>query len=190
MTIDPRTESLATAWRGQPMEHTPMSLEEIQANVRKAQDRSKRNLALAAIVVALGLFVAGTEWRAVPTPLMRIGVALMAIGWVAVLAGAYRSVSSAPANDSAQACANFLRERLRRALRTAQGGWLVLALPLLPGVAVLLLALSRNPAADAAHFAPIGLLGATWLIAMLVIQRRAAGRLRREIAELDAQMTE
>lgn len=186
MTTHPEGDPLKLAWRAQAVEIAPMSLDQIQARLKTFQAKSRRALLVAAAAAASGLFIAGLEWGAVAGVLWRIGVGLMAVGYLVVLILVYQRTQRHQGEVSDAACAAFLLQSLKRQLFEVRGGWLLPAALLLPGVTVLLTAMALSNTGPVANFAPIAVLGGVWLAAMLLIQSRSVRDLRWQIAELEA----
>jgi hypothetical protein len=187
MTNDAPDNGIKAVWRNQKPETDDMTLETIRAKLEAMQAKFRRSLFIGAVAAAAGLFVVGLEWQTLPDPLTRLGFVLMAAGWLVFLYQLYRRTTARFEAKYATASAGFLRELLGDALRTTRGGWVLLTLPLVPGVIVLLTALAlKHPAFTWTQYAPVAILFAVWLVVMPILQYRAARRIRREIAELDA----
>lgn len=187
MSDDAGERGAKAAWQNQQTETDTMAIETIRAKLKAMQAKYRRSLYLAAAATAAGLILTAIEWRTLPDPVTRAGIALMAAGWLVFLYQHYHRTTARFEVEYSTASAGFLRGLLSDALRTTQGGWVRLALPLVPGLAVLLTAqVLKHPAFSWTQYAPILLLLVLWLIAMPILQRRAGRRIRREIDELDA----
>jgi hypothetical protein len=180
------TDDLKTLWRRQRSEGPGMDIESLRAGVRAQLARTRRARVLLVLATVIGVGLAGYQAVSAPTGLLRLGQGLLAAGFLIFLAQGWRRL--APASpDTAEACVAFLRKSLARRRDAARGGWIVLAAPLLPGMAVTLVALAVAAGADWLKLAPLAALFALWLAAMIAIQAREAGKVAVEIAQLDRQ---
>jgi hypothetical protein len=187
MTNDMPNSGIKAVWQNQKTEMNEMTLETIRTKLKDKRTNYRRSLFIGAATAAAGLFLVGLEWRTLPDPLAQIGFALMAAGWLVFLYLLYRRTTARFETEYATTSAGFLRELLGDALRTTQGGWILLTFPLAPGAIVLLTELAlRHPGFTWTQYAPVALLFAAWFVVMPILQHRAARRIKREIAELDA----
>ncbi len=187
MTNEAGDGGIKAAWQNQNTEMDTMTLETIRTKVKGVRTKYRRSLFLGAATTAAGLFLVGLEWRTLPDPATRTGIALMAVGWLVFLYQLYRRTTARFEAEYATTSAGFLRELLSDALRTTQGGWILLTLPLAPGAVVLLAALAlKHPGFSWTQYAPAALLFVVWLVVMPLLQHRAARKIKREIKELDA----
>jgi hypothetical protein len=145
--------------------------------------RSRWILAAIALAgVTLSSAIAYTQHQ----PLVRLGAMLLAAGFVGVfLVGWPRTTMAAPSGDPSK-CVAYLRNRLFAQRQFLRSGWMLMVLPLLPGLVVLVAAqfwLARS--ASLSGLGPVVLLLLVWAGAMLMIQRRERARVAAEMAELD-----
>jgi hypothetical protein len=186
MPNDPLPDDLRNVWQNQPVEKTTMPLEEIQRRSRRFEKRiDRRNLR----EYAGGAFViAGFTYYIFkfPGPLIRTGCALIIAGSLFVMVQLYRraSPSKLPADLAVTASSEFHRRELVRQRDLLRSVWLWYIGPLVPGLAVFEAGTMPQHSPWwmfllAALFFLAGFGGIVWL------NRRAADRLDRQIAELD-----
>jgi len=191
MENEVRPDDLGEVWRGQKVEHTQMTLQEIREIARRFQRKILwRNLreyaAIGAVVVFFG-FSMGKY-----TPLMRAGAWLCIAGMLYVAYQIHRRGSAKTvAGDLAPAsCLDFHRRELERQRDLLQGIWSWYLGPLIPGLALLVVGAgmanpghSRNAWRFLSIYSSAVALGFHFVARL---NRRAAQRLQRRIDELDA----
>ena len=179
-------DDIRNVWQNQPVENTPMPLEEIQRRARRFEKRvDRRNLreyAGAAIGIAVYTFYIFKSHSLV----IRAGSALVIAGVLYVVVQLYRRASSGalPEDFGVAASIEFHRRELVRQRDLLRSVWRWYVAPIVPGL-IVFSAGSIPPHSPLwvylllALFFLVGLGGIVWL------NRRAAERLDRQIAELD-----
>ena len=115
-----------------------------------------------------------------------IGGVLMLVGILVSMTLAWRRLSPPPPSDDAAASVAFLRARLIERRRAAQGGWIWLVAPVVPGTVVRLAALwSAAGPLWLPRMGPILALCGLWLVMALITQWREGAKVTAEIGELD-----
>jgi Flp pilus assembly protein TadB len=179
-------DDLRNVWQNQPVENTPMPLEEIQRRARRFEKRiDRRNLreyAGAAIGIA-----AYTFYIFIFHSLMvRAGSVLVIAGVLYVVVQLYRRASSGslPEDLGVAASIEFHRRELVRQRDMLRSVWRWYIAPIVPGLVVFSAGIVPHHSPGWAYFvlvlfycAAFG--GIVWL------NHRAAGSLDRQIAELD-----
>jgi hypothetical protein len=196
MTNESSSPDIRGLWQSQPTQPPSISPEDIRGKMRKFERRIlRRNIREYAggifVVVAFGF----CEWK-LPAPLFRLGSGLAIAGALYVMFQLHRraSVRPAPGDLGLSTCIEFHRqtlERQRDALRGV-GSWYLL--PLVPGLAVIMIGTAVNQ--WTAH--PVGmghlvmgygivagLVGAVFF-AVWKLNQRGADRLQVQIDEMTA----
>jgi len=186
MPNEPLPDDIRNVWQNQPVENTPMPLEEIRRKARQFEKRiNRRNLR----EYAGGAFViAGFTYYIFkfPSPLMRTGCALIIVGSLFVMVQLYRRGSPGvlPVDLAWTDSLEFHRRELVRQRDLLRSVWLWYIGPLVPGLAVF-------EAGTMPQHSP------WWMFLVLVlfflvvfgliiwVNHRASVRLGRQIAELD-----
>jgi hypothetical protein len=183
-------DDLRNLWQGQPLENTPMLLDEIRARASRFERRiSRRNLREFLAGVFVVIVYAGYIWK-LPQPLVRIGSAMIIVGVLFVMWQLYRRgrASRLPADLGAMASLDFHRRQLVQQRDLARTVFRWYLSPFLPGMFVMFVGL-LGPRALQWRYLPrmvpflallAGVFGGIWWI-----NRRGAERLSRQIAELD-----
>ena len=174
-----------------------MSLEHIQAISRRLDRNEQRSTLVMFITGALVFFVVGQQWQRTDDVLTRAMWALYGLG----IAGCFLSfhLMMRIRRDPAEPGGVFLRRRLERFLGLSQGKNYLGLLPMVPWFVAMIVmwftrrgptphALRPTPEKLALNLAPVLLLAAVWLGAMIYLQPRAVRRLRRDLDELNASM--
>jgi hypothetical protein len=192
MPNEPSPNDIGKFWRDQREEPVKMSLDEIrgkaQRHRRKILRRNGREYVAAAFVVAMfGYYIWHFhEW------FLRIGSGLVIAGAVYVVFQLHTrgSAANAPADLGLTTGLDFYRKELERQRVLLNSVWRWYLGPFVPGLAVITLgAAITNPARSpyawlfAGSYAVVVAL-AFWLVARL--NQRCAGRLQRQIDELNA----
>lgn len=179
MTDDP-----GLIWRRQPKENPDMDFQQVRALARGYEARMRRSKVALSLGMLAGVGLAAYLAFTTPLPLARFGEALLAIGFLVLLARGWREASATPPDDAAE-CVAFLRARLVERRDAARAGWIWRMAPLGPGIVTVLVALALAAGSAWLQLVPIFALLAVWFGAMLLIQRREAARVEAEIAQLD-----
>lgn len=187
----PQDRELKELWQGQKTEGVRMSVAEIQASAgkfqRKIQWRNAREyVASAAMVVFFGF----EFWRG-GDPLVRIGFALLIAGicflaWQLHVRGSW---SPLPKDAGLSSYVEYRRRELERQRDALNSIWRWYLGPLIPGLAVLMVAFGR---ANPGHLQHMGLfvaiyavvVGATF-VGIAKLNSAAARGLQKEIDELN-----
>jgi len=184
-------DNLRNLWQSQNVEHTPMSLEQIREKARDYQRKVRwRNAREYAAIVAISVFFGSTIFR-VPLAWMRVGASLCILGGWYVAYQIYRRARSrtAPTDLAPANCMEFYRGELVRQRDFLQGIWRWYLGPLVPGMAVLLLAFFRANPGHLKHPAfivvPEAIFFAAVSFVIAKLNSNAARRLQKEIDELD-----
>ena len=192
MPNEPSPNDIRKLWHDQGEEPVKMSLDEIrrkaQGHRRKILRRNGREYVAAAFVVAIFGYYIGHfhEW------FMRVGSGLVIAGAVYVVFQLHTrgSAANAPADLGLTTGLDFYRNELKRQHALLNSVWRWYLGPFVPGLAVITLgAAITNPARSpyawvfAGSYAVVVAL-AFWLVARL--NQRCAGRLQRQIDELNA----
>ena len=179
-------DDLRSVWQNQPVEKTPMPLEEIQRRARRFEKRiDRRNLreyAGAAIGIAAYTFYIFIFHSLV----IRAGSVLVIAGVLYVVVQLYRRASSGslPADLGVAASVEFHRRELVRQRDMLRSVWRWYIAPIVPGLAVFS-AGSIPPHSPAWAYLWLALFFFVTLGGIVWLNRRAADRLDRQIAELD-----
>jgi hypothetical protein len=179
-------DDIRNVWQDQPVENTPMPLEEIQRRARRFEKRiDRRNLRE---YVGAAVVIAGFTYYIFkfPSPLMRTGCALIIAGSLFVMVQLYRrgSPGALPADLAWTDSLEFHRRELVRQRDLLRSVWRWYIGPLVPGLAVF-------EAGTMPQHSPwwMFLLVALFFLAVfggiIWLNRRAATHLDRQIAELD-----
>lgn len=196
MTNESSSPDIRGVWQSQPTQPPRISRDDLRRRMQKFERRiSRRNLreyASGIFVIAASAFC---EWR-LPAPLFRLGSGLAIAGALYVMFQLHRRASARPAPEDLglNTCIEFHRQvlaRQRDALRGV-GSWYLL--PLVPGLAVIMVGTARNQ--WAAHPDQLGhLIMGYGIVAGLVavvflavwrLNQRGADRLQDQIDELTA----
>jgi hypothetical protein len=184
-------DDLGKVWRGQKVEHTQMTIDELREKARKFQRRIlSRNLTeYAAIAAAVALFVFSMGKY---PPLMRAGGWLCIAGMLYKAYQLHRRGSSKPiaADLTPSSGLDFHRRELERQRDMLLGVWAWNLGPLLPGLALLMVGASMARPGHLMYALKFDALYAA-LIALLFyfvarLNRRAARCLQNQIDELNA----
>jgi hypothetical protein len=178
-------------WQSQPTEGVRMSVEQIQASAgkfqRKIQFRNVREYFGAAAV----LVFAGFEFWHAGDLLVRIGFGLIAAGtfylvWHLLSRGSTRTL---PEDRGRSSFIEFQRGELTRQRDLLTSVWRWYLGPLVPGMAVLLVAFARANPGHIKHpsfvVVPEAIFFAACFLAIAKLNATAARRLQRQIDELD-----
>ena len=192
----PQDDDLKQLWQQQHTEGVRMSLEQIQSNAtsfqRTIRRRNAREYAAALLVV---LFFA---WRFSHTSdmLMRVSFGLLIASaiYVAWQLHAKGSVQPLPKEAGLLSYLEFQRRELERQRNLLRSIWRWYLGPMIPGLAVLLVAVARTHPGHLNRPGPLvalnALVFAAAFFAIAQLNRRAARKLQHRIDELDREKNE
>jgi uncharacterized membrane protein HdeD (DUF308 family) len=186
MPNDHLPDDLRNVWQNQPVEKTTMPLEEIQRRARRFEKRIDRRNLCEYAGAALGIAAYTVYIFKFHSPVVRAGSAMVIAGVLYIVVQLYRRASSGslPEDLGVAASIEFHRRELVRQRDMLRSVWRWYIAPIVPGLAVFA-AGSIPPHSPfwvylwLALFFLVPLGGIVWL------NRRAADRLDRQIAELD-----
>jgi hypothetical protein len=184
---DPFHHDIETLWLNQPLENNAMTLEEIHTLAAKFEVKARRVLLIAAAGVAVGAVIYSRLWQMSDNTLSRMGVAL---GYVGLLLCGYLSYLVVfPKRDPAEPAGVYLRRRLQSMLRNSRGGWLLSLAVLLPGAAIQQMAALRTSDGPVWSLLVPPLLFIAVVTFIIFTARRGAGKLKRELDQLNMLLT-
>jgi len=178
-------------WQSQSTEGVRMSVEQIQAVAGKFQRRIHwRNVREYVVAIAVVVF-SGYEFFRAGDLLVRIGFGLIIAGtayliWHLLSEGSWRPL---PEDAGLSSCIEFQRRQLVQQRGLVSSVWRWYLGPLIPGMAMLLVAFGRaNPGHvkyPALVVLPEAIFFAVICVAIAKLNANAARRLQRQIDELD-----
>jgi hypothetical protein len=176
---------IRNVWQNQPVENTPMPLEEIRRKARQFEKRISRRNLREYIAGAAGIVIFTVYLFIFPSPLARTGSALIIAGALFVLFQIYQRATpgTLPEDLALTASLEFHRRELVRQRDLLRSIWLWYIGPFVPGIVVFGMGVSpRHGAGSWWNAMPFLCIfgGVMWL------NHRAANRLDRKIAELDS----
>lgn len=181
------TEDMKALWQQQPSEEGEMDLDQLRTLVQAQLARTRRTRAVLALVGLAGAGLFGYLAYLAPTGLMRLGGGLTTAGYLLFVVLGWRRIAL-PSPDTAETSVTFLRESLALRRDSVLRGWIVMAVPLLPGLSVTFAALWIAAGQGwPQKLWPIAALLVLWLIVFLINQARGAAKVNAEIAHLDRQ---
>ena len=132
-----REEDLLKAWQNQPVESSPMSVEQVRAKISAFQRRTRLGCFLelaATIVVLLGF---GMVVWAAPNLWVKLGSALIIVGGAFVFFQVHRrlKVGESPEDIGTQVLQFYKRELARRR-DMLRSSWIWYISPLVPGMLI------------------------------------------------------
>ena len=189
MANEPLPDDIRNVWQNQSVDNAAMPLEEIRRRAQKFQSkiawRNRREyLGAAIVVITFGYYI-----YKFPYPMIRAGSALIIAGTLYVIYQLHRRASpqTLPSELALVGSVEFYRRQLVRQRDALQSVWKWYLSPLIPGLLVFTAGIPwgrpdphRRSGAFYFAFIAIVFLGIWWL------NRRAAARLDRQIAELDS----
>ena len=194
MPEEQHPDDVRTLWQCQNVENTPMTLEQIRETARGYRRKIRlRNAVEYVAIASTSVFFAWTIFL-VPNAWMRVGAALYILGgwYVAYQLHRRAGAQTAPAGLALANCMEFYRGELVRQRDFLRAIWRWYLGPFIPGLAWLVVA------AGAAHpgrlprvwpfLAGCALLIAVGFSLIARMNRKAAGRLQKQIEELDGRM--
>src|ERR1022692_319177 len=186
MPNEPLPDDIRNIWQDQPVENPPMPLEEIRRKARRFENRIKsRNLReYAGAAIGIAAYTFYFFWF--HSLVIRAGSILVIAGALYVVVQLHRRASSGslPADLGVAASIEFHRRELVRQRDMLRSVWRWYIAPIVPGLAVF-------SAGTLPQHSPwwMFLLLALFFLAIfggiVWLNRRAADRLDRQIAELD-----
>lgn len=178
-------------WQSQKTEGVRMSIEQVQASAgkmqRKIEFRNAREYAAAFLVVVFF----GYEFTRTADLLVRAGFALTIAGmsylvWQLRTRGSWRPL---PRDAGLSSCIEFKRRELQRQRDLLSSVWRWYLGPLIPGMAVLIVAFWR---ANPGHLSHMGLIAAIYaavvagmFLGIARLNKRVARRLQQQIDKLE-----
>ncbi len=187
----PQDRELREVWQGQKTEGVRMSVAEIEASAGKFQRRIQWRNAREYVASAVMVVFFGFEfWRA-GDPLVRVGFALLIAGlcFMAWQLHVRASWSPLPKDAGLSSYVEYKRRELERQRDALNGVWRWYLGPLIPGLAVLLLAFYRANPGHLKHPAfivvPEAIFFAAVSFGVARLNSNAAHRLQKEIDELE-----
>ena len=184
MPNEPLPDDIRNVWQDQPVENTPMPLEEIRRKARqfekRIQSRNLREYLGGALAIAIFTF----DIFKFPTPVARTGSALIIAGVLCIVVQIYKRAAPGkmPADLALTASLKFHRLELVRQRDLLRSVWLWYIGPIVPGLVVFTVGLLPHHAGGQAACL---LFFATVFGGIVWVNHRAAVRLDRQIAELD-----
>ena len=185
MPNDPLPDDVRNVWQNQPLENTPMPLEEIRRRAKQFEKRIARRNMREYIAGAAGIVIFTVYLFIFPNPVARTGSALVIAGSLFVMWQLYRRATPAtlPAELAWTASLQFHRRELVRQRDLLRSVWLWYLAPFVPGIVVFGMGVHprHSPASwwNAIPFLSI-------FIVVMWLNYRAAKGLDRKIAELDS----
>ena len=187
-------DDVRNLWLCQNVEHTPMTLEQVREKARDCQRTIRwRNAVEYAAIAATSVFFAWTIFR-IPLAGMRVGAALCILGGWYVAYQLHRRARSrsAPADLAPTPCMEFHRGELVRQRDYLRKIWQWYLGPFVPGLASLIVAAgAANPSRLPRVWPFLAGYALVVALAFFLIARmnlRAAGRLQKQIEDLDGWM--
>jgi len=177
-------DDIRNVWQNQPVENTPMPLEEIRRQAWRFEKRIARRNLREYVAAAIGIAAYTFYIFKFHSLAIRAGSVLVIAGVLYVVVQLYRRASSGslPADLGVAASVEFHRRELVRQRDLLRSVWRWYVGPIIPGLVVFTVGLLPHRAgaqAVGALFLALGSGGIVWF------NRRAAIRLDRQIAELD-----
>ena len=166
-----------------------MDLEQIHALVRR-YDRKTRfvPLMVGVSLVIVGL-IGGNLWVTARDTLDRVLAILFILGEAGAFVIGYRVAF--PGRDPAESAAAYLRRRLRMKLAHARGRWMIMLAPVVPFFSLFAYKAATHPPPHGPllpQIAPLAVLVGVWLVAFLIMKRKAEPEAKAQLDELDALM--
>ena len=185
MPNEPLPDDIRNVWQDQPVENTPMPLEEIRRKARQFEKRIQRRNLREYIAGTAGIVIFTVYLFIFPNPVARTGSALIIAGALCVLFQIYQRATpgTIPADLALTASLQFHRRELVRQRDLLRSVWLWYIGPFVPGIVVF--GMGVNPRHGT---------GSWWNAVpflcifgvVMWLNRSAAERLNRQIAELDS----
>jgi len=187
----PQDRHMKELWQSQPTEGVRMSIDQIRVSAGRFERRIQwRNVREYVAAIAVVVFASFEFWRA-GDAMVRIGFGLMIAGifyliWHLLSKGTWRPL---PEDAGLSSCIEFQRRQLEQQRDLLNSVWRWYLGPLIPGMAVLLLAFASANPGHLKHPALVVVPEAMFFVAICVgivlVNGRAARRLQRQIDELE-----
>jgi hypothetical protein len=185
MPNEPLPDDIRKVWQNQPLENTPMPLEEIRRKARQFEKRIQHRNLREYIAGGAGIVIFTVYLFIFKSATVRAGSALMIAAMLCVLYQIYKRASpgTLPADLALTASLEFHRRELVRQRDLLRSVWLWYIAPFIPGIVVF--GTGANPAHGPG----------SWLNAMpflsvfgviIWLNYRAAKRLDRQIVEIES----
>ena len=187
----PKDQKLKELWQSQKTEGVRMTVAEVQASSGKFQRRIQGRIAREYVASAVMVVFFGFEFWRDGDLLVRIGFALLIAGlcYLAWQLHVRASWSPLPKDAGLSSYVEYKRRELERQRDALNSVWRWYLGPLVPGMAVLLLAFFRANPGHLKHPAfivvPEAIFFATVSFGIAKLNSNAARRLQKEIDELD-----
>ena len=184
MPNEPLPDDIRDVWQNQPVENSPMPLEEIRRKARQFEKRIGRRNVREYVGAAIAIAAFTFYIFKFSSPMIRAGSALIIAGMICIAIQMYKRASpgTLPADAPLTASIAFHRGELvrQRDLLRSVVWWYIG--PISPGLVVFLLGLAPLRGARSL----IGAVPLLCIFGLVVwVNHRAAERLDRQIAELD-----
>ena len=181
---DSRPEgTLQALWQSQPLQQRAVSIDEVRARARYLERRvARRNRReyLAAVVVLLAY--ATILWFA-PVAAVRIGAGLIIVATIFLCyrLRTYGSATPLERNAGMHTSVEFYRAQLERQRDLLRSVWRWALLPFVPGALVALVGLARARPELTSRLVVYGVASLALMVGLHALNRRAAGRIQREL---------
>ena len=182
---DDISNDIRNVWQNQPVENTPMPLEEIRRKARQFEKRITHRNLREYVGAAIGIAAYIYYFFKFDSPVVRAGCVLVIAGVLYVVVQLYKRASPGemPADLAFTASLDFHRRELVRQRDLLRSVWRWYLGPLVPGLVVFAAGLTPPRGAVAV----INALPFLLIFGLIMwLNHRAAERLDRRIAELDS----
>ena len=184
MPNEPLPDDIRHVWQNQPVENTPMPLEEIRRKARQFEKRISRRNLREYIAGAAGIVIFTVYLFIFPNPVARAGSALIIAGGLGVLFQLYKRATpdTLPEDLGLTASLEFHRRELVRQRDLLRSVWLWYIGPFVPGIVVFGIGVKPHRG-TASWWNAVPFLCISGVI--LWLNYRAARGLDRQIAEIE-----
>ncbi len=176
--LDPRA-----LWKALDPEADPVTLDKIHASAGKLDRAARLTLLIIPLYLAACAFFIGLQWPRVHDPLLRVAIALMALG--ILVTGGLSLITQVLPRAPGEPAALYLRRRLQRALFSTRAGWRLFILPLGPGILLADYVGYRNGQAPWWAALLVVALFAAALAFVLWLSRAVPPKLKAQLRDLD-----
>ena len=194
MSDESSRDRMKELWQSQPREGIRMSIDQIRMSAGRFERRiHRRNLREYLAAIVLIVFFGFEFWRA--------GDVVLRIGFGSLIAGAFYLIwhmlskgswQALPEEAGLASCIEFQRRQLERQRDLLRSVWRWYLAPLAPGMAVLLYAFARANPGHLRHPVLVVVTEALFFVgvsvAIALVNGRAAGRLQRQMDELEDEL--
>src|ERR1035437_2886193 len=186
MPNEPLPEDIRNIWQDQPVENTPMPLEEIRRKARQFEKRIQRRNLREYAGAAIGIAAYTFYFFKFDSPVIRAGCVLVVAGVLYVVVQLYKRASpgTLPADLAFTASLEFHRRELVRQRDLLRSVWRWYITPIVPGLIVFSAGI-LPPHSPVWVYLLLALFFLVILGGIVWLNRRAADRLDRQITELD-----